>query len=595
MMRSKSSFRQHAIIAGIVILLVASLWLTVATFRLVGSEGGGSKGGNVPTVANNGPDGVILQAVHGSAEANTASLLAECKTSLKESAAALEAAQRFLSAEREERAALGEQLRVLKDAAAITTASTVAPTTTAVTQSHSTVEALRARIVALESLVRTLQKEKEEAAAEEGERAKSQTREAAVRTQQKPPANHAGADAHRGNANGAAPAANNAGRLHAVAHHDDPPRSHQNPTFHGVLDSAVSAERAKGTDSSVTPLLIFAYNRAQSLQRAIDSVLRRMPRDSFRLFVSQDGNEHPDVSAVIARHAAAGDLHRLIHKRSVAGARPEDTERGWLSYYAIAHHYKFAIGSIFSAFPFFDKIILLEEDMVIGADFFSYMSAVAPVLASDRTLLCASAWNDNGRREFASNPTALYRSDFFPGLGWMTTRAVWDELAAKWPNGFWDDWMRQPVNRRGRACIRPEVSRVSTLCDEQGASGGQFCDHIAAVRLVTDGEAVDWAARGEDLRALAKAPYDARLRSTVGASTVVPDVATLLQYARRGESARLAFGSNAEFVAIAEALGIMADFKDGVPRTAYKGVVTVRIEGTPVHLFATYRYTADAE
>jgi len=30
----------------------------------------------------------------------------------------------------------------------------------------------------------------------------------------------------------------------------------------------------------------------------------------------------------------------------------------------------------------------------------------------------------------------LYRSDFFPGLGWMLTKAVWDELAPQWPNAY---------------------------------------------------------------------------------------------------------------------------------------------------------------
>jgi len=30
----------------------------------------------------------------------------------------------------------------------------------------------------------------------------------------------------------------------------------------------------------------------------------------------------------------------------------------------------------------------------------------------------------------------LYRSEFFPGLGWMLTKAVWDELAPQWPNAY---------------------------------------------------------------------------------------------------------------------------------------------------------------
>ena len=29
----------------------------------------------------------------------------------------------------------------------------------------------------------------------------------------------------------------------------------------------------------------------------------------------------------------------------------------------------------------------------------------------------------------------LYRSDFFPGLGWMLKREVWQELSPKWPAG----------------------------------------------------------------------------------------------------------------------------------------------------------------
>jgi len=30
----------------------------------------------------------------------------------------------------------------------------------------------------------------------------------------------------------------------------------------------------------------------------------------------------------------------------------------------------------------------------------------------------------------------LYRSDFFPGLGWMLTKSIWDELSPKWPKAY---------------------------------------------------------------------------------------------------------------------------------------------------------------
>lgn len=48
---------------------------------------------------------------------------------------------------------------------------------------------------------------------------------------------------------------------------------------------------------------------------------------------------------------------------------------------------------------------------------------------------CVSAWNDNGKigniDETASS--LLYRTDFFPGLGWMLSKELWNELSVKWP------------------------------------------------------------------------------------------------------------------------------------------------------------------
>lgn len=77
----------------------------------------------------------------------------------------------------------------------------------------------------------------------------------------------------------------------------------------------------------------------------------------------------------------------------------------------------------------------------------------------------------------ASSPRAslaerLYRSDFFPGLGWMLTRSLWEELREQWPAAYWDDWLRHPDRRKGRACIRPEVCRSFTF-GKKGTSNSQ--------------------------------------------------------------------------------------------------------------------------
>lgn len=59
----------------------------------------------------------------------------------------------------------------------------------------------------------------------------------------------------------------------------------------------------------------------------------------------------------------------------------------------------------------------------------------------------------------------------FSGLGWMLTSQLWEELKVKWPETFWDDWMRDSVQRQGRACIRPEISRTGiSLRGKKGVS-----------------------------------------------------------------------------------------------------------------------------
>jgi hypothetical protein len=79
--------------------------------------------------------------------------------------------------------------------------------------------------------------------------------------------------------------------------------------------------------------------------------------------------------------------------------------------------------------PIAKRVIILEEDLQISSDFFEFFVAITPLLDSDDTLLAASAWNDNGIQGMVKDNTALYRSDFFPGLGWMMPRYEQDHLS----------------------------------------------------------------------------------------------------------------------------------------------------------------------
>ena len=50
-----------------------------------------------------------------------------------------------------------------------------------------------------------------------------------------------------------------------------------------------------------------------------------------------------------------------------------------------------------------DNVIILEDDLEVAPDFFSYFAAAATLLRADKTLLAASAYNDNGQPKFSSD------------------------------------------------------------------------------------------------------------------------------------------------------------------------------------------------
>jgi hypothetical protein len=120
----------------------------------------------------------------------------------------------------------------------------------------------------------------------------------------------------------------------------------------------------------------------------------------------------------------------------------------------------------------------------------------------------------------ASPETSLHRSDFFPGLGWLLPRRTYDLLIPKWPAGYWDDWMREPAQRGGRACLRPEVSRVRNVGTGDGVSGGQFGAHLRGVRTAETAAQLDMGTA----ELFTKARYDAALRDAVEAAHKVSGI-----------------------------------------------------------------------
>lgn len=337
-----------------------------------------------------------------------------------------------------------------------------------------------------------------------------------------------------------------------------------------------SARQALPQDSPL-PVLVIGCDRP-TIRRCLDKLLLHRPsKELFPILVSQDCG-HEETARVIASY---GD--QLLHLRQPDLSEPPVPagHRKFQGYYRIARHYRWALNQVFHTHHY-DAAVVVEDDLEVAPDFFEYFRALRPLLLQDPSLWCASAWNDNGKEQMVEvgRPEVLYRTDFFPGLGWMLLRSTWEELEPKWPGAFWDDWMRNPAQRQGRSCIRPEISRTITF-GRKGVSNGQFFDqHLKFIKL--NERSVPFTSL--DLSYLQKERYDPAFTQQVYS---VPALRVEeLQRGERSESStvRVQYTSRDAFKAFAKALGAMDDLKSGVPRAGYRGVVTFMYRSRRVFL-----------
>jgi alpha-1,3-mannosyl-glycoprotein beta-1,2-N-acetylglucosaminyltransferase len=330
-------------------------------------------------------------------------------------------------------------------------------------------------------------------------------------------------------------------------------------------------------DDLTIGVLVFACNRV-TVKRNIDQLLKYRPQHlakNFPIIVSQDCGHGPTKKALLSY----GDKITLIQQPDQSDFPLTGKEKKFKGYYKISRHYGWALNQTFNTFKY-DTIIIVEDDLDISPDFFEYFRALYPILKSDNTLWCVSAWNDNGKEALVANdPESLFRSDFFPGLGWMLTKEIWAELSVKWPKAFWDDWIRQPAQRQGRACIRPELSRTKTF-GKIGVSNGLFFEkHLKFIKL--NDQFVPFTKR--NMTYLLKENYDVAFLKTVYGSPAIT-VQQLVSGDLTPGAVRVTYRSKDSFKKMAKTLGLMDDFKSGVPRTGYRGVVSFIYKRRRVYL-----------
>ncbi|CAO2813891.1 unnamed protein product [Amaranthus hypochondriacus] len=347
-------------------------------------------------------------------------------------------------------------------------------------------------------------------------------------------------------------------------------RDEETAQLRGLVQDLESKGLQRFTDKSevqVAAVVVMACNRADYLERTIKSILKYHGSVSskYPLFISQDGSNSNVKNKALSYNQITYMQH--LDYEAVRTERPGEL----IAYYKIARHYKWALDKLFYKHNF-SKVVILEDDMEIAPDFFEYFEAGASLLDRDRSIMAVSSWNDNGQKQFVHDPYVLYRSDFFPGLGWMLSKTIWDELSPKWPKAYWDDWLRLKENHKGRQFIRPEICRTYNF-GEHGSSLGQFFRQYLEPIKLND---VDVKWKSMDLSYLMEDNYLKYFASLVKKAAPVHGIFDVVKVNDVDGDVRIQYEDQSEFESIARQFGIFEEWKDGVPRTAYKGVVVFR-------------------
>jgi len=214
-------------------------------------------------------------------------------------------------------------------------------------------------------------------------------------------------------------------------------------------------------------IVILAHNRAESLKACLDSLLSLVDVGLFNLYVSLD-----DVASRKQMEAVVQDASRrtgaTIKIWEVDPVVPNPTKHNheqikWFAMNAgkIAHHYWVAFERTFMEHNY-EHAVFVEEDLVFSPDFLALFRSTKQLLDIDPTLWCVSSWNDAGMAVLSPDSCRLFRTSYFPGLGFLLTRNAWLRLRTLWPTTptmGWDYWMRMAFQREEKECVMPEMPR----------------------------------------------------------------------------------------------------------------------------------------
>ncbi|XP_026662005.2 alpha-1,3-mannosyl-glycoprotein 2-beta-N-acetylglucosaminyltransferase-like isoform X3 [Phoenix dactylifera] len=319
----------------------------------------------------------------------------------------------------------------------------------------------------------------------------------------------------------------------------------------------------------VAAVVIMACNRPDYLQRTIQSVLKYQTSvaSKFPLFVSQDGTNR-DVKNMALSFKQLTYLQHLDFT-------PVHTERPGelIAYYKIARHYKWALDELFIKHNF-SRVIILEA--IAGQMTWRlpqiFLIILRPQLLYSR--MTRQSWLFLlGMTMDKCNLCMILKLFIalisFPGLG-----GCYQNLygMSYHQSGLKLIGMTGLGLRRYTESANLFIQKFVELTISGSSMGQYFKKYLEPIKL--NDVHVDW--KTMDLSYLTEDKFLRHFAKLVAHAKPVHGPDLILKAHNTDGDAWIQYKDQADFEQIARQFGIFEEWKDGIPRTAYKGVVVFR-------------------
>ncbi|XP_045114273.1 protein O-linked-mannose beta-1,2-N-acetylglucosaminyltransferase 1-like isoform X1 [Portunus trituberculatus] len=197
------------------------------------------------------------------------------------------------------------------------------------------------------------------------------------------------------------------------------------------------------------PIIVTAGARHQYLYYTLTTLL------------AAPGALHHNVLVVLgdAPPSTTSLLHLLGLNFTTVAVSGRDNEK-------LFRYYRAVFRLLERSFPDAPAAILLDEDVEVSPDFFSFFSQTLWLLHADPSLYCINAYSATGFSGIAHDARTLQRGSVQVEWGYAVSLDFVRDVNTKWPNElpendtlFYDEWIFRHGGR-GRECVFPEMSRT---------------------------------------------------------------------------------------------------------------------------------------